>query len=119
MAYAIVTADQVSIFSGENVDATATAAMKEAVELMGISRICGWARYNIADNYASLNADYKKIIDEYLARLIATASIAYNMAGFSSRLEAENMLNINLFEMTKIEDNFFKDQKWWTYAKGV
>lgn len=120
MAFVIVTADEIEIMSGENADATGdTTTYQEALELMAISRVCGWARYNIADNYSSLNTDVKKVVSEYLARFISVQVIAYNMAGYTSRIEAEDMLNIHLHEMEKIEEQFLKDQKWWTYAKGA
>lgn len=120
MAYIIVTADEVTIMAGENADATGTGstAYKEALELMAISQIVGWSRYNWADNYASKNTDIKKVISEYIARFMGVALIAFNMSGFTSRIEAEDMLNIHLFRMRQLEE-MFKDQKWQTYAQGA
>ena len=119
MAFVIVTADEVTIMLGENVDATGnTTANKEALELMAISYLSDLMRYNIADNYAALNVDAKKIFSEYCARFIAVACIAYNMAGFTSRIEAEDMLNVHIMRMNKIE-KLLVDQKTITYIKGA
>jgi len=117
MAFVIITAAKIAIFAGENVDATGnTTANQEALELMAISQICTWSRYNWADNYSTLNEDVKHIIDEYIGRFIAAPLIAYNMAGYTSRIEAENMLNINLFRLKQLEE-VFRDQKRVTYMQ--
>lgn len=119
MAYVLVAADDFAVFAGENVDSTPSAAQKEALELMAISRICGLSKYNVADNFAALNTDVKKVFIEYIARFIASSLIAYNMAGFTSRIEAENMLNVHIYEMQRIEEQFFLNQNWITYIKGA
>jgi hypothetical protein len=105
--------------AGENVDSTGnTTANQELLELMAISQLVSWSRYNWADNYSSLNTDVKHVVMEYLARFIGSALISYNMAGFTSRIEAENMLNIHLFRMRELQ-KLFEDQKWVTYAQGA
>ncbi len=119
MAFVIVSAAQIAVFAGELVDATGnTAANQELLELMAISQLSGWSRYNWADNYAARNEDVKNVIDEYLARFIAVALIAYNMAGYTTRIEAEDMINVHLFRMKQIEE-MARDQKWVTYAQGA
>ena len=119
MAFVIISAAKIAIFAGENVDATGnTTANQEALELMAISQIVSLSRYNWADNYSTRNVDVKNVIDEYIARFIAVALIAYNMGGYTSRIEAENMLNICIFRMNKLE-SLFADQKWVTYAIGA
>jgi hypothetical protein len=51
-------------------------------------------RYNWSDAYASLNVDVKYLLSETEACLVAIYLINYNMSGFTSRTEAELMLNI-------------------------
>lgn len=119
MAFVIITAAKLNAMAGENVDTTGwTTANQEAWELQAISFLCNLTRYNIADNYSSLNADVKNMVDEYIARYCAVCGIAYNMAGFTSRQEAENMINIHLFRMEKLEE-LFADQKTITWIKGA
>jgi hypothetical protein len=58
------------------------------------SLINAMCRYNFSDNYATLNADTKGILKEVASDLAAIYVISYNMAGFTSRIEAEDMINI-------------------------
>ena len=51
-------------------------------------------RYNWSDNYAGLNVDVKGILKEAASNLAAIYIIQYDMSGFTSRIEAEDMVNI-------------------------
>lgn len=56
-----------------------------------INAVC---RYNFSDNYATLNADVKGLLKEAASNIAAIYVIQYDMSGFSSRVEAEDMINI-------------------------
>lgn len=56
--------------------------------------INGACRFNFSDNYAALNADVKGAIKEVASNLAAIYVIQYDMSDFSSRTEAEDMINI-------------------------
>lgn len=51
-------------------------------------------RYNWSDAYSGLNADVKGILKEIASNLAAIYVIEYDMSGFTSRTEAEDMINI-------------------------
>tara|TARA_R100001530_G_scaffold136358_2_gene116688 strand:+ start:1890 stop:2255 length:366 start_codon:yes stop_codon:yes gene_type:complete len=51
-------------------------------------------RYNWSDDYAGLNADVKGILKEIASNLAAIYVITYDMSGFTSRVEAEDMINV-------------------------
>ena len=51
-------------------------------------------RYNFSDNYAALNADVKSLLKEIASNLAAIYVIQYDMSGFTTRIEAEDMINI-------------------------
>lgn len=51
-------------------------------------------RFNWSDAYASLNVDVKGVLKETASNLAAIYVIQYNMAGFTSRVEAEDMINV-------------------------
>ena len=51
-------------------------------------------RYNWTDVYASLDIDVKKILDEVSSNLAAIYAIVYDMSGYTSRVEAEDMINV-------------------------
>lgn len=121
MAYTgiLCTEAEIAIYAGENVDATGhTEANRNLLVAQAESYLCVLSRYNYVDNYAALNADVKKILNEFCARFVAAACIAYNMAGYTSRLEAENMLNIHYLRMAQLED-MLRDQKNLTYMQGA
>lgn len=89
------TAAECASKAGENVDSTGWVEANinqwcaEAESF--INCVC---RYNFSDTYASLNADVKKILTEAASNLTAIYGIKYNMAGFTTIGEAENMINI-------------------------
>lgn len=56
-----------------------------------INSIC---RFNFSDNYASLNADTKGILKQAASNLAAIYVISFDMGGYSSRIEAEDLINI-------------------------
>lgn len=51
-------------------------------------------RYNWSDNYSTLNADVKGILKEVASNLAAIYVIQYDFSGFSSRIAAENQINV-------------------------
>lgn len=52
-------------------------------------------RTNYSDTYAGLNTDVKKILTEACSCLVGVYGISYNLSGFNSPREAENIININ------------------------
>jgi len=51
-------------------------------------------RYNWSDAYAGLNADVKALLKLAASNLAAMYVIQFDMSGFSSRVEAETMLDV-------------------------
>lgn len=81
--------------AGENVDATGwVEANINAWCAQSESYINVACRRNYSDGYAILNADVKRILSEASSNLVAIYGIQYNMAGYTSRVEAEDMVNI-------------------------
>lgn len=58
------------------------------------SSINAAVRYNFSDAYSSLNTDVKGILKEVASNLAAIYVIQYDMSGFNSRTEAEDMINV-------------------------
>lgn len=81
--------------AGENADATANVeAYINDFVTQAESLINVYTRYNWSDNYSSLNVDVKGLLKEVASNLAAIYVIQYNMAGYTSRTEAEDMINI-------------------------
>lgn len=100
----IVTEAEIDLMAGENADATGdTEANHNILAAMAESYLSCLMRYNVVDNYASLNTDVKKIMAEWAARFCGVSLIAYNMGGYTSRVEAEDMINVHLYRMKQIE----------------
>lgn len=80
-----------------------------------INSIC---RYNFSDSFSSMSADVRAILKEAASNLCATYLIQYNMSGYSSRIEAEDMINIL---MSRFNDciELLKDQKLVTFLNNT
>lgn len=86
---------EIDVKVGENV---ATAGYTETninnACLQSESYINALTRYNFSDDFAGMNADVKHILSEASACWVAIDFISYNMAVYTSRIEAEDMINI-------------------------
>ena len=52
------------------------------------------SRFNFIDSYTTLNDDVKKLLEEIASNLSAIYAISYDMSGYTSRTEAETMLDV-------------------------
>jgi len=116
MAYTgtIVTSAEMSFMAGELVDATGNVeANWNYLAFYAEAFLCNLVKYDIVTNWASISAIYKPIFTEYAARFAAIQLISYNMAGYTSRIEAEDLINIHwarckeiikLLEQSDIQD---------------
>lgn len=68
------------------------------------------ARYNFSDNYATLNADKKRILSEASACWVAIDFLTYNTASYANRIVAEDMINVNWAKFQELKDQLI-DQK--------
>ena len=89
------TTSEIQYKAGANASATSKAEaytnvyIKQAESL--INSVC---RYNFTDNYSTLNTDTKHLLKEVASNLAAIYVIQYDMSGFTSRVEAEDMINV-------------------------
>ena len=118
------TDDEMNAMAGENVDVTGWVdGNKTAWGIQAENFLVVLSRYDWVANIASLTTNTKAILSEYVARYTAVSGIAYNAAGFADlagdtdRIQAEDMLNIHIFRMNKIERLLF-DQKVVTLMKA-
>lgn len=97
MVYTGIFATEAALNSkaGENVDATGwTEANKNIWIAEAEAEINCHCRFNFSDVYSSLNADVKHILSMVASNLVAIQGIMYNMSGYTSRVEAEDMINV-------------------------
>lgn len=112
------TSDEILVKAGENYDTSITEARINALCLQVESTINLVCRYNFSDAYAGLNADVKGILSETASNLVAIYIIQFNMAGYTSRVEAEDMINI-LRDGALRGLSILKDQKAVTFINGA
>jgi hypothetical protein len=91
----MVTEAQIDQKTGAGVSASWTDTMKTQAVLQAENLVNVTARYNFSDVWAgTLNADVKSFLTEIVASLVAIEGVAYDMSGYSSRVEAESKVNI-------------------------
>ena len=100
---------EMNAMAGELVDATGfTDANKTAWGLQAEAFLNSLTTFDFSTNVATLNAKTKQMLSEYVARYVALSAIAYNMATvgatFSSLIEPEDMMQVHIYRMEKIED---------------
>ena len=75
-------------------------------------------RYNWSDNYSSLNADVKHVLTDVGESIVAMQAINYDMSGYTSRAEAQTMLD---FLRDRINEGikYLQDKLYSDYIKGA
>ena len=89
------TTAEVQYKAGANASATSKAeAYVNSFMTQTESFINAYCRYNFSDNYSTLNVDVKGTLKEIASNLAAIYVIQYDMSGFTTRGEAEDMINV-------------------------
>lgn len=74
-----------------------------------INSVC---RYNWSDKYATLDQDTREILQDTASDIAAIKAITYDMNGYTTRTEAEGMINIyrdnKLFNLGILRDKKFQ-----------
>lgn len=104
------TSDEILVKAGESYDTSITEARINALCLQAESLINIISRYNWSDAFAGLNADVKGILTDAESCYVASAIISFNMGGYTSRVEAETMLDF-LRDCWERDINLLRDEK--------
>ncbi len=86
-------------------------AIKEAEAL--ISQV---SRYDWVANYGSVKTNFKKLLEEICAKLAAIDLVKFDMSGYTSRIEAEDVINV-LRDAALRGLSLLRDQKGVTFGK--
>jgi hypothetical protein len=96
-----------------------TAAQYEAAINRAEGFVCGQARYDFVTNYAGISDIGKELLDDVTSSKAAIEVINYDMSGFSSRTEAQVMLDVNYSNVVD-NINLLRDDKYKEFViKGV
>jgi hypothetical protein len=75
-------------------------------------------RYNWSDNYAALNDDVKFLLNDVVSAIVAKKAISHDMSGYTSRAEAQTMIDV-LDDEVKDGLKILQDDKVKTFVKGA
>lgn len=105
MAYSrtTITEAELAFYYGAGVDAGVTADASDFFVKNGEAYLTALLEYQIVTNWATMTAIYKELLKEYIGRLAAVSAISYNMAAYTTPIEAENMLVIHWARLLAIE----------------
>ena len=104
--------------SGANVNVAFDTTMMTAANLRAESTINCIARYNFSDNFATLNVDVKQLLSDIASSLVAIEAISYDLSGYTSRIEAEDMITV-LRDGALRGLSILRDQKTVTFINGA
>jgi len=94
MAYIMTTEAEIQQKSGANVNIAFDTTMMEAAALRAESIINCVCKNNFSDSFATDNIDVKQILSDFCSSFVAIEAISYDMSGYTSRIEAEDMINV-------------------------
>ena len=90
----MTTEGEITAKEGANVSTSLTDAMHDAWVLQAESFMSVFCRDNFSDSYAALNVDVKYIFSDVVSSMVAIQGIMYDMSGYTSREEAEDMVTM-------------------------
>jgi len=95
MAYIMTTEAEIIQKAGAGKSATFDTTLMTAANLRAESTVNCLCRFNFSDAVTTgLNADVKGLLSDVVSSLVAIEAICYNMSGYTSRVEAEDMINV-------------------------
>tara|TARA_R100000750_G_C2344765_1_gene95828 strand:+ start:2098 stop:2463 length:366 start_codon:yes stop_codon:yes gene_type:complete len=102
--------------AGASATATAEAFVNDFVA-QAESLINCMTRFNWSDAYSGLDADNRDLLKEAASNLAAIYIISYDMGGYTSRSEAESMINL-LRDAALRAISILRDKKTKVYING-
>lgn len=107
MAYTanIVTVLQMQFMAGENVDATGDVEANHIdLQDQAEAYLSNLLKFKLTSAaFTALDSTTKVLITEWAARYAGMSLILFNTTAYTSRIEAEDMINVHLFRMRAIE----------------
>ena len=103
--------------AGTNANSTAKATAATDVYVLEVEALVNvMTRTNWSDLYSGLNDDFKHILKGITRNLCAINVIQWDMSGFKSRIEAEDMINV-LRDAALRDMSIIRDEKQITFMK--
>ena len=116
----LTTSGAVLVKAGSGVSSVVAESGAIVTEL--IQQAEGWinmvTRFNWIDEFPTLNEDVKHMLTEAASNLAAAYLINYDMSGYTSRTEAEIMINLLILRADEIL-GILIDKKQETFVRGA
>ena len=109
------TSGAVKLKAGANAP-TLTGAQYEILLEKAEAFVAMQSKYDWVTNEAAIPANTREILQEATAKLAAIDTINYDMSGFTSRLEAQTMLDVLWSKVVEII-NLLRDDKFRTFVQ--
>ena len=99
MAQTLASSGSCVIKAGKNISTDWTAGTRSGSEWddiinMAEGTVCCASRRDWVAAYSGLSANIKMILDDVTSNLVAMYLVIYDMAGYTSRVEAEDIVNV-------------------------
>ncbi len=105
--------------AGTNANATSKATAATDVYVLEIESLVNClTRRNWSDDFSGLNDDVKDILKMITSNMCAIIVIQWDMSGFTSRIEAEDMINV-LRDQYLLGLSVLRDKKTETFIDGA
>ena len=100
----IVAEAEMTFMAGELVDGTGNVeANHNYLAFYAEAYLSALVKFDIVTAWATITAKTRALFTEWAARFAGCDLIKYNMAGYTSRIEAEDMINYHVYRMEAIE----------------
>lgn len=90
----LTTENEIDAKAGASASSDVTTDQKSAFAEQAESFVISVCRFNFVDEYDNLTNEAKKILNEVVSNLAAMYVIQYDMGGYTSRSEAQTMLDV-------------------------
>jgi len=96
MSFTLASSNAIVRKAGENANSDITGSLALLINYcdQAESEFCAKTRYDWVTNYASVGTNFKPVIEKAVASLAAMEIIKDDMSGFTSRFEAQTMLDV-------------------------
>ena len=90
----ILTSAAVTLKAGAGVSDALTETKISGMIMQAESTLCAATRHDWVADYAGISENTKYILEETAAGLAAIEAVKFDMSGYTSRLEAEDIINV-------------------------
>lgn len=111
MSWTLSSSQAIIFKAGSGVDSTAASsgAILQKYSDLAEAEFCVLTRKDWITGYSGVSTNFKPVIDDAVSDLGAIKLISYNMAGYTSRTEAQTILDVLRDNAMRIID-FLKDK---------